>query len=122
VSRIVPDDLWDEIYEFIVDHVDIRDDSDGPLPNRAMSLQTRIDAEVKTLPSAIERTEPAAYIVEFRETLIDGRKKHVTMASLEPREPTIMADWTDKDVESRELLKVTPLFASTQSATGSLQK
>ena len=39
------------------------------------------------------------------------------MASLEPHEPTIFITRhrpdTDKDVESRELLKVTPLYAAT---------
>lgn len=42
----IPPDLWDEIVDFITDHVDVVDGSDGPRPNRAMHLSQRIDEEV----------------------------------------------------------------------------
>lgn len=43
----VPQDLWDEIMEFIEQQVDVRDGSDGQqLPNTAMYLSSRIDHEV----------------------------------------------------------------------------
>lgn len=45
-TTTVSDALWDEIYEFIDDHVDVRDGADGPIPNRAMSLKSRIDEEL----------------------------------------------------------------------------
>lgn len=46
VGVIVPADLWDEIGDFIDDHVDVRDGSDGPVPNTAMHLAERIKHEV----------------------------------------------------------------------------
>lgn len=46
-TKAVPADLWDEIVDFITDQVDVRDGADGPTPNTAMSLSTRIDQEVK---------------------------------------------------------------------------
>ena len=39
----VPCELWIEIVEFIEDHVDVRDGSDRPLPNKAMILQQQIE-------------------------------------------------------------------------------
>lgn len=45
-------DLWNEICEFLEDHMDVKDGSYGePHPNRAMSIITRIQAEVNTRPA-----------------------------------------------------------------------
>jgi len=47
-GKNVPADLWDEIVEFIEDHVDVVDSDDGrPAPNTAMHLSSRIEQEVK---------------------------------------------------------------------------
>lgn len=47
-SVLVPFDLWHEILEFIEQQVDVRDSEDGvPLPNKAMSLFSRIEQEVE---------------------------------------------------------------------------
>ena len=44
---LVPFDLWDNIEDFIQGQVDVRDGADGPRPNRAMHLFSRIEQEVK---------------------------------------------------------------------------
>lgn len=41
----VPADLWDEIRDFIDQHVDVCDGADGPRPNDAMSLSQQIENE-----------------------------------------------------------------------------
>jgi hypothetical protein len=41
----VPCELWNEIVEFIEDHVDVVDGSDGPRPNKAMHLTQQIEQE-----------------------------------------------------------------------------
>lgn len=42
--------LLNEVREALEDHVDIRDGLDGrPLPNWAMSLQTRVDEAIEKL-------------------------------------------------------------------------
>lgn len=49
LCKRVPESLWNEILEFIEDHVDTRDGelAGEVLPNKAMSLMTRIEMEVK---------------------------------------------------------------------------
>jgi len=43
----IPADLWEEILEFIQNQVDVKDGEDGPQPNKAMSLYSRIEREVQ---------------------------------------------------------------------------
>ena len=57
-----------------------------------------------------ECEQPEAYLVTFRETRKSGSVACVTVASLLPSEPTIFYP-EDEDIEKRELLKVTPLYA-----------
>lgn len=45
-NRYIPQDLWDEIVDFITDQVDVVDGTDGLRPNKAMQLVRRIDTEV----------------------------------------------------------------------------
>lgn len=56
----------------------------------------------------MNQPEPNAYLVEYREVSKQGEKKHCVEASLEPRAPSVSHYG---NVESRELLKVTPLYA-----------
>lgn len=84
----------------------------APEGHISTSAETLSGAErsADSVPSSIEPSSlPAAYLVEFRETRKDGVLKRVVMASLEPREPTIFLP-EDSDVESRELLRVDPLY------------
>jgi hypothetical protein len=41
-SISVPIDLWAEILDLLDDYSDVRDGADGPRPNDAMSLRSRI--------------------------------------------------------------------------------
>lgn len=89
-------------------------------PDGVYSTLEWVTSESSTLREPVETRvseigEPDAYLVEYRETLINGSKKRCTQASLEPREPTIFRN-EEPEVEARELLKVTPLYAS-RSAT-----
>lgn len=46
-TTTISDDLWDDIYEFIDDHVDVVDGDYGEQrPNRAMQLKSKIDREL----------------------------------------------------------------------------
>lgn len=42
-------DLLERVSEFLDDYSDIRDGSDGPLPNAAMSLQLELEQHITTL-------------------------------------------------------------------------
>lgn len=41
--RLIPESLYDELIEYLTDRHDIRDGSDGPLPNTAMRLTTELE-------------------------------------------------------------------------------
>jgi hypothetical protein len=78
---------------------------------KTMSGQSKgLKRQARKIKRMTVARDPEAYLVEYREIGKDGSKKCVAMASLEPREPTIMLPW-DENVETRELLKATPLFA-----------
>jgi hypothetical protein len=79
---------------------------------RDRANQERVSNPVEDSTSS--SIEPSAYLVEFREVLKNGDKRRCTMASLEPHEPTLITE--DHRIESRELLKVTPLYTGVPSA------
>lgn len=62
--------------------------------------------------NATEQGAPDAYLVTFREVKINGQKRICTFASLEPFAPEIR----DPHIESRELIKATPLFMRSERA------
>lgn len=62
---------------------------------------------------------PDAYLVNYHEDTKGGSRKNVTALSFEPETPVIMLDW-DKDVASRTLIKVTPLYSTEPAAQAEL--
>ena len=65
-------------------------------------------------------TEPDAYLVEYREVSKGGSRLHVTMASLEPAVPFLILP-EEADVESRTLIRATPLYARQVAVAGLAQ-
>ena len=46
-AALIPSDLLGDLEEFLDDRADVVDGASGPRPNSAMSLRTRVDAEVR---------------------------------------------------------------------------
>jgi hypothetical protein len=42
-------DLLEEVAEFLEPYIDVRDGSDGPLPNKAMTLSAEVNGEIARL-------------------------------------------------------------------------
>lgn len=63
-----------------------------------------------TAVAARSTGEPEAYLVNYREFTKSGQPRNCVQASLEPREPTILTQF-HPDVDKRELISVTPLYA-----------
>lgn len=107
-SKLVPVELIDQIQVLMQTAADngmTQYYPDGqPTPNRLLYLD--IVEKLGTLPPL---GEPEAYLITYREIKKHGDRICVTQASLDHTAPSVRMD---SDVESRTLLKSTPLYAA----------